>query len=316
MKPATADVVITCPQMAAALPQLQAIVDRSGLSFEVRLPKGQQFTQDEMAELLTDARGVIAGDDPLGEAVLRRTPKLMHISRWGIGLDSVDLAAAERLGIGVTNTPDVFGNEVADLALGLLIALMRAIVPVHQGVVAGDWVKFEGRSLNALDVGVVGLGDIGSAFAKRAMACGMTVLGSDPAPGSVGSAEKLGVTVLPFEEMNRRVDVMVLCCPLNEATFHLVNDRTLAQMRHGAVIVNVSRGPVVKQDDLVGALASGQLGAAGLDVFEVEPLEADSPLRRMPNVILGAHNGSNTSEGVLAASRQALINVIEGLHRQ
>lgn len=308
-----ADVVITCRQMAAALPHLQDLVQQSGLTFDIRLPAGQQFTEDEMAIVLERARAVIAGDDPLGAAVLERAPELQHIARWGIGMDSVDLAAAARLGITVSNTPGVFGNEVADLALGLLIGLARGIVSVHHAVLNGDWVKFEGRSLNALEVGVVGLGDIGRAFATRAMACGMTVVGSEPDRGAVQLAERLGVRVLPFDELVPLVDVVVLCCPLNSSTHHLIDERTLRRMRRGVLVINVSRGPVVKQDDLVSALETGQVGGAGLDVFEVEPLEPMSELRRFPNVILGAHNGSNTREAVLSASRRALANVIEGL---
>jgi D-3-phosphoglycerate dehydrogenase len=162
-------------------------------------------------------------------------------------------------------------------------------------------------------MGVVGLGHIGQAVAKRAQAMGMQVMGTDVSTESAAVAERSGVKIVDLSELLREADVVSLNSPLTAENRHMINESTLATMKPGAWIVNTARGGLIDEDALVSALESGQVGAAALDVFEIEPLPARSPLRRIPQVILGAHNGSNTADAVHRTSVRAIDNLIAGL---
>ena len=181
---------------------------------------------------------------------------------------------------------------------------------------AGGWLKVEGESLRGKVLGVVGLGSIGRALAERGRALGMDVIGSDPAAPARTAAEAVGVRTAPLEDVLADADYLVLCCPLTPQTHHLIDARALSAMKPGAKLVNVARGPIVDEPALVEALRSGRLAGAGLDVFEVEPLPADSPLRGLTQVILGAHNGSNAKEAVERTSRLAVENLFAHLDPQ
>jgi D-3-phosphoglycerate dehydrogenase len=246
-------------------------------------------------------------------AALQHADRLKVISKWGVGVDNIDLAAAEELGIRVTNTPGMFGDEVADVAIGYLILLARHLHRVDRDVRDGQWPKPEGVSLAGRTMGVVGLGHIGQAVAKRAQAMGMQVMGTDVSTESAAVAERSGVKIVDLSELLREADVVSLNSPLTAENRHMINESTLATMKPGAWIVNTARGGLIDEDALVSALESGQVGAAALDVFEIEPLPARSPLRRIPQVILGAHNGSNTADAVHRTSVRAIDNLIAGL---
>ena len=262
---------------------------------------------------MPDIDGVIVGDDKFTSAVLESSPRLQILSKWGIGLDCIDQEAAARLGITVTNTPGVFADDVANVATCYILMLARGLHRVDAAVRAGTWLKVEGESLRGKVLGVVGLGSIGRATAERGRALGMDVVGSDPAESARAAAEAAGVRTAPLEDVLAAADYVVLCCPLTPQTHHLIDARALSAMKPGARLVNVARGPIVDEPALIDALRSGHLAGAGLDVFEVEPLPADSPLRDLPQVILGAHNGSNAKEAVERTSRLAVQNLFAHL---
>lgn len=305
-------VVVTCPQLQRTIDQHRATFDAAGI--EVLLPPVvQQLSEGELIEHLRDAEGIIVGDDPLTATVLERSNRLRAISKWGVGIDNIDLAAAARLGIRVTNTPGMFGDEVADVVIGYLIMLARQLHRVDARVRAGEWAKIEGVSLAGRTLGIIGLGAIGQAVARRGIALGMTVIGAEVFEPNAQAAERLGVAVMPQDRLLREADVMSLNCPLTPENRHMIDADAMATMRRGAWIINTARGPIIEEAALVEALRSGQIGAAALDVFEVEPLPADSPLRSFNNVILGAHNSSNTAEAVQRTSVKAIENLIRGL---
>ena len=218
-----------------------------------------------------------------------------------------------RGGITVTNTPGVFADDVANVATCYILMLARGLHRVDAAVRAGTWLKVEGESLRGKVLGVVGLGSIGLALAERARALGMEVAGCDPAAQARAAAEAAGVRATTLDDVLATADYLALCCPLTPQTHHLIDARALAAMKPGARLVNVARGPIVDEPALVDALRSGHLAGAGLDVFETEPLPADSPLRDLPQVILGAHNGSNAREAVERTSRLAMQNLLAHL---
>jgi D-3-phosphoglycerate dehydrogenase / 2-oxoglutarate reductase len=272
----------------------------------------QAPSEEELKLLLVDIDGIIAGDDPITAEVLDSAPRLKAISKWGVGTDGIDVEAATARGISVTRTPNVFGEEVADVAIGYMVMLTRQLHRMHESVCNGGWLKVEGVSLSGKTLGVVGFGDIGRAAARRGLGFGMDVLTSDVADVS-NLARTAGVSLVPFGELMARSDVVILCCPLTAATWHLLNDQSLTEAKDGVYVINVARGPLIAESALVAALETGHVEAAALDVFEEEPLHESSPLRRFEKCVFGTHNGSNTSEGVRRASRAAVDNLLEAL---
>jgi D-3-phosphoglycerate dehydrogenase len=306
-------VLVSCVQMQTTLPQHRSRLETLGLELVVPEIKGQQLDEAELLELMPDIDGVIAGDDLFTATVLEASPRLRVLSKWGIGTDSIDKEAAERLGITVTNTPGVFGDEVADMALGYVLLLGRRQHDVDAAVRAGGWPKVEGESFRGQVALVVGLGSIGRCIVTRLQAIGMKVLGHDPSSDAQQAAAELGATPTSLEDALPAAGWLVLAAPLSEGTRGLLNRERLALLPDGARVVNVARGQLVDQEALIEALTAGRLGGAGLDVFESEPLAPGSPLTRMDNVVLGAHNGSNTRQAVERTSALAVENLLAHL---
>jgi D-3-phosphoglycerate dehydrogenase len=307
-----ASVLITCPQLQRTIDEHRARLEGEGI--DIVLPRVvQQLSERELMVLLPGTDGIIVGDDPLTAQVLAHADRLRVISKWGVGIDNIDLSAAAQMGIRVTNTPGMFGDEVADVVIGYLILLARQLHRVDALARSGEWPKIEGISLAGRALGIVGLGAIGRAVATRTLAMGMHVFGTDIDEANAAAGAALGVRLASPEELLPQVDVLSLNCPLTEDNRHMINAGTLGTMRRGAWIINTARGPLIEERALVDALASGVVGGAALDVFEVEPLPADSPLRRFDSVILGSHNGSNTAEAVRRTSLRAIQNLVDGL---
>lgn len=303
-------VLVTCRQMQVELPRHRQRIE--DLGYEVVAPDlqgRQQFTAAELLEYRSCLVGIIAGDDELSSEFFDGAPKLETVIRWGIGMDSVDHDAARRHGVSVRNTPGVFGLEVADSAFGYILNLVRGYIDIDLAVRRGEWPKIEGVTLAGSQLGIVGFGSIGSEIAKRGQAFGMSVVASDP----LLQAAPEHVDMVDLDELLRTSRFIVLACPLTSDTFHVIDAARLASVRSDAYLINVARGPVILEEDLIEALEQGRLAGAALDVFETEPLPLESKLRDLPNVILGAHNASNTREGVARASTTAVDFLLEEL---
>jgi D-3-phosphoglycerate dehydrogenase / 2-oxoglutarate reductase len=303
-------VLITCRQMQACIGDFRAGFDERGI--ELAMPDVvQQPTEEELIGMIGDVDGMIAGDDPLTARVLGHAGRLRIISKWGVGTDGIDFEAARARGITVTNTPGVFGAEVADVAVAYMVMLARQLHRIDASVRDGGWLKVEGRSLTGRTLGIAGLGSIGRATARRGHGFGMRVIGHDIAPPEHAA----GVELVDRETLFRDSDVLILCLPLTAATRRFADRGAFALMRPGSLLVNVARGPLVDEVALVEALESGRVAAAALDVFESEPLARDHPLRRFEQCVFGSHNGFNTREGVLRASERAVEHLLAGLER-
>ena len=257
------------------------------------------------------AVGLIVQYAPITGDVLRALPACRVVGRYGVGLDTIDLATAAELGIRVVNVPDYCTDEVADHALGLILALTRGIVPLDRGVQAGTWdFRLAGRVRRASSqrLGVIGLGRIGSALARRALALGYDVVGTDPR-----GARDSGVPIVPLDELLATSDVVSIHAPLDSTTRHLIDARTLALMRPTAIVVNTSRGGLVDHDALVDALRAGTLAGAALDVLEREPIPADDPLIGMPNVVLSPHAAFYSEESLVEMKQKVSRRVLDAL---
>ena len=305
-------VLISCVQLQRSLAEHRHRLDERGAELIVPLVE-QQLSEAELLGLIMGVDGMIAGDDQVSRAVLERADRLRIVSKWGVGTDAIDLAAAAELGIRVTNTPGMFSDEVADVVIGYVVMLARHLHRTDSAVRAGEWAKPEGVSLAGRTMGVIGLGHIGRAVARRSLAMGMRVLGSEIDPTNRTSAAQLGVEVVSLESLLADSDVISLNVPLTPDSHHLLSAAALGRMKPGAWVINTARGGLIDEAALIAALGSGQVGAAALDVFEVEPLPTESPLRGFAQVILGSHNSSNTVEAGHRTSERAIDNLIRGL---
>lgn len=305
-------ILVTCPPMLGLQQEFVPILEDQG--HEVHCPKVTQIlSEEELIALVPEFDGWVIGDDPATRAVFEagQQGRLRAAVKWGIGVDNVDFAACEALGIPITNTPGMFGAEVADLAIGYVIALAREIFPIDRGVRAGGWPKNRGISLAGRTVGVVGFGDIGQSTATRALAHGLSVITWDPARTEVGTA---GVALKTWPEGIEECDFLVLTCALNAHNRHMLDGEVLGRAKSGLRLVNVARGPLIDESALVAALRSGHVHSAALDVFEQEPLSPDSYLRDHPLCILGSHNASNTVDAVRRTNDVALGHLLKLLN--
>lgn len=305
-------VLITCPQMQHYANDYRATLTAHGI--EVDLPTVvQQLSEDELIDIIDRYDGVIAGDDQFTFRVMERATRLRVISKWGVGIDNIDLNAARARGILVTSTPGTFGDEVADVVVGYLVLLSRQLHRIDVGTRSGEWPKIEGTSLAGKTLGIVGLGSIGLALARRAQAMGMRVTGFEISAAHGDAARALGVVTMALEELLRGADFVSLNCPLTVENRHMIGEAQFEVMKHGAYLINTARGPLLDETALVRALEEGRIAGAALDVFEEEPLPASSRLRDFDQVILGSHNSSNTTEAAKRVCDMAVDNLLDAL---
>lgn len=309
---ATADapiVLITFPDYDTEHPDHGGALTAAGCVMRIAAKRGLR-SPEELVELCADASGAIASTDPFTAEVLRDCPHLRVIARVGVGVDSIDLAAATELGVAVATTPGANEDTVADHAVAMILALLRRI-PEHDAAVRrGEWNRTGPHTpllLTGATVGLVGYGHIGRKVARRLSGFDVELLVSDPAaPDSLPT--------VTLDELLSRADIVSLHCPLVDSTRHLIDAAALRKMQPHAVLVNTSRGEVVDETALVQALTDGVIAGAALDVFETEPPHR-SPLLSMPNVVVSPHVGGLSTRSVDEMTRistRSVIDVLEG----
>ena len=249
--------------------------------------------------------------DSITERVLDSCPKLKVISRYGAGYDRVDLRAAKKHQITVTNTPGVNAQAVGELAFGLILCSARKIASLDNQLRNGKWVRSTGIELFGKTLGIVGLGAIGKVVANCAKGFGMDVMAYDPFIDT-GYCQKQEIRSVTLGELIRCSNIITLHLPLNADTMHLINAERISGMQDGAIIVNASRGGIIDEAAAYQALKSGKLGGLGLDAFETEPPEA-SPLFELPNVTVTPHTGAHTKEATENMANTAVKNLIDVL---
>ncbi len=281
----------------------------SGCELDLR-PPSHPYPADQLREIIAGCDGVILGLDACDASVIEQADKLRVISRYGVGVDAVDLQAATRKGIVVTNTPGANMLGVSELALGLLFALARQIPQVAATAKAGAWSRPPGWELNGKTLGVVGFGAIGRDVGKKAVALGMNVLAYDP----FWQGEIAGVENVTLERVISESDVVTLHCSLTPDTTNLINTERIARMKDGAYIINTARGELVDENALYNGLKTGKLGGAAVDAFRVEP-PIGNPLLTLDNFIAIPHLGATTRESVermAVMASQNLLDVLRG----
>ncbi len=291
-------ILLTCPPM---LQSKKYFYEDMSIKYEFVCPDVvQTLSEDKLIELLKDCNGWIAGDDPVTQKVLSKSKHLEIVIKWGVGTDNIDFNAAKQNNIFVKNTPNMFGNEVADVALGYLILISRRLHLIDQSIRSGEWKKIQGNSLFGKTAGIVGLGDIGSCLAKRLSIVGLNLYGWDPIV-----TEKPNVRVNGnWPEGIGECDYLFFTCPLNETTMNIFSEKELQLCKEGISIINVSRGKIINENVVIRGLSTKKINFFASDVFEDEPLNFNSEFIKSSNTILGSHNASNTLESVLRTNEK------------
>ncbi|HVB76679.1 MAG TPA: D-glycerate dehydrogenase [Candidatus Nitrosotalea sp.] len=271
----------------------------------------------QVADLAEGCQGIVSLITDRVDAALLATPGLRVVANVGVGFDNIDLVAATHFGVLITNTPGVLDETTADFAFALMLSAARRLVAADRMLREGDFMGWQldlmlGVDVHGSTLGVVGLGRIGRALARRARGFGMRILYNSrtPAPDAVES--ELGARAVGLDELLGESDFVSLHVPLTTQTRHLIGERELGLMRPTSVLINTSRGPVVDERALARALSRGTIFAAGLDVYEHEP-EVDLELRRMPNAVLAPHIASASIATRSAMSELAARNLLQAL---
>lgn len=306
-------VLVSAPYMIPVLDRFRPLFERAGIELLVASVE-ERLSEDELLGYAGQVDGAICGDDRFtGQVLAALAPRLKVISKWGTGIDSIDREAADRLGIRVYNTPGAFTEAVADSVLGYILAFARQTPWMDRAMKAGRWEKIPGRALHECCLGVVGVGAIGKSVLRRARAFGMALLGNDIVTIPAEFVSEVGVEMTTLADLLGRADFVSLNCDLNPTSRHLIDRAALEAMRPTAVLINTARGPVVDQAVLVAALQAGRIAGAALDVYEDEPLPAESPLLTMENVLLAPHNANSSPAAWERVHFNTVRNLFAGL---
>lgn len=283
--------------------------------------RGEYNSEDALSHAVKDHDAILSMlSNPFSRKVLEQAVHLKIIANYAVGYDNIDVSAAKELGIRVSNTPGVLTDATADLAMSLLLTTARKICEAQQFLRDGNFdgwrpLGFLGMELKGKDLGIVGMGRIGQAIARRAKAFGVNIHYHNRKPVDTSSAQTLEAVYEPdLDEMVRLTDIIILSCPLTPETRHLINAERLEAMPNHALLINISRGPVVDERALAHALHEGIIGGAGLDVYEEEP-KVHPDLLTAPNTVITPHIGSAANEtrremGFLAAN--AILDTLDG----
>ncbi|MBI3125982.1 MAG: phosphoglycerate dehydrogenase [Candidatus Tectomicrobia bacterium] len=283
-----------------------ALLEKAGVEWALN-SSGKHLDEDGIIALAADSEALIAGTEPITARLMSRLPRLRLISRVGIGLDSVDLAAAKAQGIQVAYTPDAPSTAVAELTAAFMLSMLRGIPIADASIRRGEWSRVLGRSLSETTVGVVGVNRIGKKLIRLLAPFGPRFLGNDLVRDEAFGAE-FGLQWAEKERLYREADVITLHVPLTADTRGMIGARELAMMKRDAILINTARGGVVDEAALAEALRQGRLGGAALDVFQKEPYAGE--LARLDNCLLTCHMGSSTRSSRLRMEMEAAENVV------
>ena len=281
-------------------------LEKKGIQYVLN-PYGRKLTQEEVVEVAKGAEGIIAGTEPLNEWILDRLSELRVISRCGVGMDNVDLVAAENRGIKVFNTPYGPMLPVAELTVGLILDLLRKVTQMDRELRAGTWKKRMGNLLHGKRIGIIGFGRIGQKVAELLLPFGVEINYCDACEVSCW----LSCSPQELEDLFSWADIIALHVSTQSENGPIIGPEELRQMKKGAWLVNMARGGVVDEDALYDALKEGLLAGAAVDVFDTEPY--NGPLGQLDNVIITPHIGSYALEARVAMEATSIENLLKGL---
>lgn len=305
-------ILVSAPYMQPVINRFRPVFEKNDI--ELVMPRvDERMEETELLHCIKDIDGAICGDDRFTERVLRAAARLKVISKWGTGIDSIDQAACKNMGIRICNTPNAFSEPVADSVVGYMLCFARRLPWMDKQMKSGIWDKIPGKALHECTLGVIGVGDAGKTVVRRALGFGTRLIGNDILEMPPQFIRETGIKMVSKEELLATSDFVSINTDLNPTSYHLMNDERFRQMQPTAVLINTARGPVVKETDLIRALRENLIGGAALDVFEEEPLPADSPLRSMDNVMLAPHNANSSPMAWETVHRNTIDNLLRVL---
>ncbi len=306
-------ILFSAPYMIPFRDRFGPVLENFGL--KLIIPEVEERLEE--AELLDYAGqydGVICGDDRYTRRVIEAsTPRLKVISKWGTGVDSIDKEACEEYGVILGNTPNAFTEPVADSVFGYLLTFARQHPWMDRAMKQGIWKKIPGKALGECTLGIIGIGNIGSALVKRAQPFGMKVLGNDIRDIDPEFVKEYGFEMVELDELLSSADFVSVNCDLNPTSRQLINKKAFSLMKPEAVLINTARGPIVDEEALITALQEGKIAGAAMDVYENEPLPEDSQLREFPRVLLAPHNSNSSPQAWEKVHWNTIKNLLDGL---
>ena len=306
-------ILFSAPYMIPFRDRFGPILEKCGL--ELIIPEVEERLEEaELLEYAGKYDGVICGDDRFTRRVIEAsTPRLKVISKWGTGIDSIDKEACNEYGVMLGNTPNAFTEPVADSVFGYLLTFARQHPWMDRAMKQGDWKKIPGKALRECTLGIIGIGNIGSALVKRAQPFEMKVLGNDIRDIDPGFVKEYELEMVSLEKLLSRADFVSVNCDLNPTSRHLINQDAFSLMKPGAVLINTARGSIVDEEALIAALQDGIISGAAMDVYENEPLPEDSKLRKFSQVLLAPHNSNSSPQAWEKVHWNTIKNLLDGL---
>ena len=305
-------ILITPRSFASTSKKPLAMLEKKGYEI-IKNETSRPLNNREMSVKIKDVDGIIIGIDDLNAQIIKQARNLKIISKYGVGVDNIDIKAATAQGIVVTNTPKANIDAVADLTFALMLALARRIPEANRETKAGNWKKFIGTSVWRKKLGVIGLGKIGRQVVKRAQGFEMEILCHDIIQEEE-FARQFDIRYVDLETLLKESDYITIHAPLNDATRDMIGYKELEMINENAFLINTSRGGIIDEKALYNTLKNNKIKGAALDSYKEEPPE-NSPLMELENVIMTSHNGAYTKEAINNMGIQAtqnLIDVLEG----
>lgn len=306
-------ILFSAPYMIPFQDRFGPLLENFGL--ELIIPEVEERLEEaELLDYAGEYDGVICGDDRYTRRVIEASiPRLKVISKWGTGIDSIDKEACEEYGVMLGNTPNAFTEPVADSVFGYMLAFARQHPQMDRAMKQGIWSKIPGKALGECTLGIIGIGNIGSAVVKRAQPFGMTVIGNDIREIEPEFLKSNNLEMVGFEELLSRADFVSVNCDLNSSSRHLLDKKAFSLMKPEAILINTARGPIVEEEALINALQEGRIAGAAMDVYENEPLPEQSPLRGFSQVILAPHNANSSPQAWEKVHWNTIKNLLDGL---
>lgn len=304
-------VLCTAPYFRPVPERYAAVFRKHGIEYDSPFV-AQHLAEAQLLDIIERYDGVVAGDDEFTARVIEKgaRARLKVIAKWGVGINAIDSAAAERHGVAVRRSPGILSDAVADQTWGYILMLARHLHESDRRVRAGQWVKLAGVGLRGRTLGIIGVGDIGRQVALRAAPFGMALLGNDVRPIDQAFLAGSGMRMVSKQELLKSSDFVVLACDLNPTSHHILGSADFLLFRRSAFVVNIARGALIDEPALIQALRDGAIAGAALDVYEEEPLPADSPLRTLDNLLLNCHNAFNADTAVAAVSENTVRQLL------
>ena len=271
--------------------------------------------ENQLLKIIHKYDGIICGDDEITKKVIDKAKKLKVISKWGTGLDSIDVNYAKKKNILICNSPKAFVESVTVYAFGLLINLSRGLFKIHSLVMNNKWEKYSGVELLNKNLGIIGFGNIGENIAKVGTAFGMNILINDSNKKLKSKVLRYGYSFISKVKILNKSDFLILATDLNKSSFHLLNFKDFEIIKKNLILINISRGPIINEKALIKYIKNKKIGGIGLDVFENEPLKRNHIFKKFNNAIFGSHNAFNTKEAVNRTNDDCVLNLIKALKK-